>query len=239
MSEYWVKYESDTLIGVDQYFNIKFEEKKTITDLAKTSFVLSPKAQNNPKMGLLSNPDRKVFWNKDIFTYVSSIADNKQNDTTEVLSQKELKIGDTLTTKKAFVILKSLSPHPTNPLLPIRPNLISIAAQLEIISVEGKKYYAEPIYYIDGNYEKNIPAEVEQLAMNLKFEKLNTENNSIKLSAVEIMTPQQFVILKAIKFPMINLLWLGCIIMGIGFVISIMRRRKEYRIIADGLPESS
>jgi cytochrome c-type biogenesis protein CcmF len=43
--------------------------------------------------------------------------------------------------------------------------------------------------------------------------------------------PPQFIALKAMVFPYINLLWLGSIIMIIGFMISIFRRAGEYKTI--------
>jgi cytochrome c-type biogenesis protein CcmF len=40
---------------------------------------------------------------------------------------------------------------------------------------------------------------------------------------------RDYIIMKAIVFPFINLLWGGTIIMVIGFAISIVRRIKEYK----------
>jgi cytochrome c-type biogenesis protein CcmF len=37
-------------------------------------------------------------------------------------------------------------------------------------------------------------------------------------------TVTQYLTLKALKFPFINLLWLGTIIMAVGFVVSMVRR---------------
>jgi cytochrome c-type biogenesis protein CcmF len=37
-------------------------------------------------------------------------------------------------------------------------------------------------------------------------------------------TVTQYLTLKTLKFPFINLLWLGTIIMAVGFVISLVRR---------------
>ncbi|HEY6899181.1 MAG TPA: hypothetical protein VI233_01000 [Puia sp.] len=39
-----------------------------------------------------------------------------------------------------------------------------------------------------------------------------------------------FIALKVLEFPQINLLWIGTIIMIIGFVMSLMWRRKQARL---------
>ena len=41
--------------------------------------------------------------------------------------------------------------------------------------------------------------------------------------------PQRYIVMKAIMFPYINLLWTGTIVMLIGFFMSIRRRLKENR----------
>lgn len=40
-----------------------------------------------------------------------------------------------------------------------------------------------------------------------------------------------YVILKAIEFPFINILWAGCIVMVIGTVIAIIHRNKQNKAI--------
>lgn len=56
--------------SIDKYFKIAFIKKdgqgKTVD-----SFVLEPKTQNNPKMGLLAEPSTRHFLYKDIFTHVN------------------------------------------------------------------------------------------------------------------------------------------------------------------------
>jgi len=41
---------------------------------------------------------------------------------------------------------------------------------------------------------------------------------------------KKWVVMKAIKFPFINLFWAGNILMVVGFLISIFRRNKEIKI---------
>jgi cytochrome c-type biogenesis protein CcmF len=52
---------------------------------------------------------------------------------------------------------------------------------------------------------------------------LPKENGAV-IGIKEPRTVQDFLTLKVYKFPFINLLWLGTIIMAVGFVISMVRR---------------
>ncbi|MEI9934898.1 MAG: hypothetical protein WDM71_08625 [Ferruginibacter sp.] len=51
-----------------------------------------------------------------------------------------------------------------------------------------------------------------------------TENKKVQLGVKESDTIIDFVTLKAYIFPYINLVWLGLVLMAIGFVLSIVNR---------------
>ena len=51
-------------------------------------------------------------------------------------------------------------------------------------------------------------------------------------------TQRDYVVLKAIKKPLINLLWIGTIILIIGFVMAIIRRYREFRLMRDKFAEN-
>ena len=57
------------------------------------------------------------------------------------------------------------------------------------------------------------------------FDKIETETGKVQLTISETkVAKKDFVILKAIKFPFINVLWLGCIIMMIGIALAVYTR---------------
>ena len=59
---------------------------------------------------------------------------------------------------------------------------------------------------------------------NLIFQLNNVDGNNVQLGIKEPNSVLQYVTLKAYKFPFINLLWGGVLIMVAGIVISIVRR---------------
>ena len=54
--------------------------------------------------------------------------------------------------------------------------------------------------------------------------------DKVELQVKESNTLMQYVTLKAYKFPFINVLWAGTIIMVIGFFISAMNRRERKKL---------
>jgi cytochrome c-type biogenesis protein CcmF len=80
---------------------------------------------------------------------------------------------------------------------------------------------------IRDNYAARIPDENEALGIRLTVLKIIPENDSMIMG---INTSQKdYVILKAIEKPYINLLWIGTIVLMIGFTLSAVRRTRELK----------
>jgi len=110
---------------------------------------------------------------------------------------------------------------------------IAIGARLRIVDIRNKQFYADPIFVIRGNYTMPIAANVEPLGLKFEFTKLNPDNGKIDITLYEKQKSDNFIILKAIIFPFINILWLGCFIMIIGITLSIFNRVFKTKIIAE------
>ena len=101
---------------------------------------------------------------------------------------------------------------------------------LEINSA-GKVYQAEPMFLIKGNNTFDFARKVDELDLKFRFSKVLPDEKKVELQIFE--KPQQakdWVVFKAIEFPFINLYWAGTIVMVVGFLLSIFRRRKEAKL---------
>jgi cytochrome c-type biogenesis protein CcmF len=87
------------------------------------------------------------------------------------------------------------------------------------------RYVAYPALYMkDGiGHFANDTVFAQNLA--LQFDKV--EGRKIELGIKESAGMVPFVALKVLEFPQINVLWIGTIIMIIGFVMSILWRRRQ------------
>ncbi len=230
MNDYWVTYVGDTIQGPNTLHIVRYEKKKKETDSPAEVFTLYPNSQVNPKMGLIANPDTRHYWYKDVFTHVSSISDNTKKAEEAVNKKLEIEIGKT----KAFddqllILVERINPNPLGiGFVPMEGD-IAAGAILQVAHKNGEKYTAEPIYYIRNSQENSQEAVVDELGLTLKFEKILPEKNSIVLDVIQRKVGAEFIIMKAIVFPHINLLWLGCIVMSIGFIISMMNRYQEIK----------
>ncbi|MBS1618857.1 MAG: hypothetical protein JST76_10085, partial [Bacteroidetes bacterium] len=190
-------------------------------------FSLFPNAQINPKMGMVANPDTKHYLTKDVFTHVSSVPDNSKLK--EKSNNFELAVGDTFFTKKNFVVFKALDNKPPLPVGVDKDNKLVVGAKLEIKSLDGNVMEAEPVYIINmaDNTTASEPFENEQMGLNISIGRINPDTKKFTFVVNEKELASDFIIMKAIIFPGIKLVWIGGIITFLGVLLSMYRRMGE------------
>jgi cytochrome c-type biogenesis protein CcmF len=231
MNEYEVTYTGTKEEKPNHYYEVNYVRKDSASGKVAEEFKLLPNAQLNPKMGLIANPDTKHYWNKDVFTHVSSVPDNTNlKDTTITL---EAAVGDSFFTKTAFLKVESLNPNPVLPADFDRNGKLLVGINVVAKDEESRTFTAQPVFVIDmkdGNSVSSIPAEVKELGLNMEVLKIDPTSKKITLQVRETEKPVDFIIMKAIVFPYINLVWLGGIITFLGALLSMWRRSKENKL---------
>jgi cytochrome c-type biogenesis protein CcmF len=83
---------------------------------------------------------------------------------------------------------------------------------------------------VQNNESTSIDAILEEMGLKIQFAGIEPEKNQ-PLFKVWRKVPDEkpFILIKAIIFPMINLLWAGCVLMAIGTIIAIYQRVKLNR----------
>lgn len=228
MQDYILTYLGDSTSSPNTFYKVNY---KVTSDDGKImeEFTLYPNAQVNPKMGLIASPDTRHYFTKDIYTHVTSVPDKSSQ---EALTEDKFKNyliakGDTVIIKRAEtiynVILESLNPAPENKNYKREEVDIAVGANLKIKSVL-KDYSVEPIYFIRDNREMIVEDKIDELGMYFRLTKIHPEQNKVELQVAEIEPIKDYIIMKAIVFPYINLLWIGTIVMITGFLLAIRKR---------------
>jgi cytochrome c-type biogenesis protein CcmF len=237
MSDYDATYKGDSTSSQDSrtFYKVLFQRKDSATQKVLESFMLYPDAfvNTNGKQGLSANPSSKHYWNKDIFTYVNSVSAKVNAGQADTAQFKSFKIGkgDTIFLSKAFIIFQGFSTDIKGERFIKEPNDVAVAAQLDVYNLEGKINTVEPIYYIRGKSE-NFVDDTTSSAVGAvaRLAKIIPEENKAEIQIKEIEQVKSWVVLKAIVFPHINLVWGGTILMVLGFLLSMWRsitKKKE------------
>ena len=226
MGRYMVTYTMDTTNPRDRkrYFEIDFKAKD-----GTEQFKLYPDViKNNKGMeGFAANPAAKHYWHKDIFVYITSFQENRAADTVS-FKNRAVKVNDTLFYGNGMMILNKVSVNPADLASKYNKDETALFLDMTIISKEGKQYRAYPGIALKGQELRSLPDSVISQSLVLKFNKvINQDKGELEIGVKESGNITDLITLKVYEFPMINLLWLGIVIMVIGFVMSIVQRVKQ------------
>lgn len=227
MGEYLVTYTGTKEDKPNTIYSIKYQ-KQDKAGKTTEEFVLNPNAQVNPSMGLLANPDTKHYITKDVFTHVSSVPDNRSLKDTTTLHK--LQVGDTLFLRNSYAIFDSVNSNPATPEGMTRDNKLMLGVQLRIATLDKQYGTIEPVFVIDladNNNISTVPAGIEKLGVTFDLVDIKPESKEFTIQVKEKELATDFIIMKAIVFPYINLVWLGGIITFLGTFVSMYRRYKE------------
>ncbi|WP_161889824.1 cytochrome c biogenesis protein CcsA [Pontibacter russatus] len=201
------------------YYQVLYKERE-----GDDEFTLYPRAQVNPNMGLLASPDIKHFADKDLYSHVSSVPDPNEEKDWGDLQEFDVAAGDTIILNDYVAVFNGIERIDQVPGVVLAEGDVAVQADLKIMG-ERKDYHAHPVLMIKDQMMGRVPEEVADLGLRITFMNIDTQNNRFKIGVNA--TQKDYIILKAMEKPFVNILWIGTIVMSIGFVMAIVRRKRE------------
>ncbi len=230
MGKYMVTYKGDSLNERNRkrYYEIKFVKKAD-----KEEFSLYPDIIENNKgsEGVTPNPDARHYWHKDIFTYLTFLGDPSKIKAQDTATFKvtNIRLGDTLFYSNGIMIVNNVLVNPKNDRYNFATTDTALALDISIIAKDGNRYNAQPLLKVVNGQIERVPDTVMAQSLVLQFNQVkNQQQGMLELGVKETSGVLDFVTLKAYEFPFINVLWLGIVVMFIGFVMSITQRLKQH-----------
>lgn len=225
MGKYLVTYKDEKVKGRETFFQVDFVNVKDTAN-GKVAFTLYPSLNENTRMGNVYNPDTRHFIDKDIYTFISfSQKSNGEadNDGYSKKLEQPMDLKDTLVIGQNFLILDNIETLMKNDDV----NNAKIIAQFQIVSMQKGNLNTEASFEVkDGELLRNDGI-VNELNLKLRFENVSAEPNSKAIIIGVYEKQQDFIVLKAIVFPFIPVLWIGIVLMFSGLSFSIIRRRSK------------
>ncbi len=218
---YASKGDTVTIHPENLYFQVDYKKENG------EQFTLYPRVQINDNMGNVASPDIKKYAGKDLYTHISYAPYLTPDEKVEWSESKEeaVKIGDRFFIDDYNAQLENVEKINNNEAYGFNPNDIAIKATISIATENGP-VTIEPIYAIRDRMVARVPVYDNNLGIRLFFTNIDVESGEFTF---EVSTTQKdFIVLKAISKPGINLLWVGTLIMIMGFVVAIRRRYVEF-----------
>jgi len=228
MGAYWATYvgnDSVDLRNKTTYFRVHFDKKDGSEQFdLYPNYIKVTKGQD----GVSFNPDKRHYWGGDIFSYITYATNDDAQDTAQFHNQI-LGFKDTAYFSKGYIVLDTVLVNPDNDRFHFTSRDTALVAKVTVVNSDSTRYTAYPAFYLkddaphymnDTLFRQNVALRLNMVMKDRKFE--------IGIKESPDMVP--FIALKVLRFPQIGLLWLGTIIMIIGFVISILWRRRQAKL---------
>lgn len=232
MGPYLVTYLGDSVVENDPpvtYFKVKYERRDPETNELKESFVLYPDAFVNAKgqEGLSANPDAKHYLTHDVFTYVTSISDPNSKSDTSSFKTHTIKEGDSIFLANGYLRFEGLSRNVTNKGYQSHEGDVAAQAQLTAYNIDGKMGELQPAYVIRHEEILTVNDTLRDLGIYARINKINPQDNTVEFGIRQRSQQDDYIVMKAMIFPFIGVLWTGIIVMAVGFGISWYARRSR------------
>lgn len=219
--------------SINKYFTVSFVEKNK-QGATTDSFVVHPKTQNNPKMGLLAEPSTKHFIHKDIFTHVNYESSMDKKEPYSSFKTDTVTFFEPFRTTSGKIEL-SVDSIQRN----IGANGLEIKLVVKVKSLQDSGWlYPEFLISGDMSSFESKEAASDKLGVVCSISNLkildpdpSKQNLQFIISTGEKTPVWDYIVLQVIEFPWINLVWLGTIIMVLGFVLSILNRIAQSKNI--------
>lgn len=235
MDEYLISYRGDTMIDHIAYYQVDYMKKSN--NGIKNEFSLFPKLITNPRMGNVAEPSTKHFFGKDIFTHVTYVDLDRLKKRMALNGKKEepefnepihitLEKGDTIFGTSFYMVFHGFEALSTMEGLD-DPNKLNVKLRGVFIAnqMNGKSDTLFPIFEIKDSFQFVTPDFSEELGLRIVVDKILDEKQ-IEVSMQELKNnpTNDFIIMKAIIFPGINILWAGCFLLVLGSGLAILKR---------------
>jgi cytochrome c-type biogenesis protein CcmF len=192
----------------------------------KVAATLFPRIQINPAMGgMLPSPDISHGVASDLYTHVSSSMNREVEVEWSKMEEVKVKIGQKFFVNDYVAVLERVDRIDNIGGVALANDDVAVKA---IIRIEGEHdtYTAEPMFLIrDRSTVGRIPSEIGDLGVRLALLNIHPETGEFTLGLNA--RQKDWVIIKALEKPYINVLWLGTGLLMVGFVIAMTRRFRE------------
>ncbi|WP_297338053.1 cytochrome c biogenesis protein CcsA [Algoriphagus sp.] len=208
----------------NDYFKIDYFQNEVL------KFSLSPMSQFNEGMGgLISSPDSKIYLDRDLYTYVAAMNDYedpewKEDEFYEVAPGDQFHVADFVTYFDGAEVLTEIDDYV------LQEGDVAVKAKLRILDYDVEKTL-EPTFIIRNNQVGKLPVVDNELGIKVTLDNILPEQNQFVFKVNQYQ--KDYVVMKAIVKPYINVLWIGSILMLIGFTVAIYRRFDEFKKMRD------
>ncbi len=219
------------ILNAKDTFEINPENTYYEIELRKNGKVeasLFPRVQINPAMGgFVASPDIKRNISRDLYTHVSLPMNREEEPEWSETEEIRTRLNQQFFVNDYVAVLEEVNRIHEIEGFKLSDEDVAVQAKIKV-SGERDSYYADPIFLIkDKAQVGRISSEINDLGVRITLLNIHPDTNEFSLG---LNTRQKdWVIIKAMEKPLINVLWLGTGVLMVGFSIAMVRRFREHK----------
>lgn len=188
-------------------------------------FTLYPRAQVNERMGLLASPDIRHKADRDMYTFVSSVPDPGAESKWEKTETYSVAVKDTFFLNDYVAILDDVARTNEVEGMEIGPNDAAVRARVRVLDKNGE-HILSPTFIIKDRMVGRKAETSEELGVRIQLNEIDPRTG--KFTFAVNRTQRDYIVMKAYEKPLINVLWIGTLVVVLGFLIATIRRYREF-----------
>ncbi|CCG99895.1 cytochrome c assembly protein [Fibrella aestuarina BUZ 2] len=221
---YHAKGDTVALYPENTYYEIEYRDPNG------KIFSLYPRAQVNERMGLLASPDIKRNVGRDLYTFVSSVPDPNAENQWAKTETYAVAMKDTFFLNDYVAILDNVVRTNEVEGVTLGPGDAAVKAQVRILDKE-REVLMQPAFIIREGMVAHPAETSDELGVRLSLNSIDPQTGKFTFAANR--TQRDYVVMKASEKPLINLLWIGTMVLVVGFTMAAGRRYRENRKMVD------
>lgn len=206
-----IEYEAD-----NTYYQVAYTDSKT-----KESYNLYPRFQINQKMGNVASPDIKKFWNKDIYTHVTYITVEDEDREWSPAEEFSVAVKDTFFINDYVAVLEDVKGISEVDGLKLEATDAAAQATVKVLDRDAN-VTMKPIFVIKNQEVWSKPVISNEMGLKMQLTRIDPVNGKFNFAVSR--GQREFIVLKALEKPHINLLWIGTLMVVVGLTIAAFRR---------------
>jgi cytochrome c-type biogenesis protein CcmF len=196
-----------------------------LTDVGGRLHRLYPRVQDNPNMGLAPSPDIKRDITKDLYAHVDRRS-SREDIEWSTLEEIRVRPNQQFFTNDYVATVEKVERIFNVRGVDLDSNAVAVKAFIRVKG-EQREYVSEPIFVIHNRMVGRIPDEIRDLGIQFTLVNIHPETGEFSIG---FSTRQKdWIVLRALEKPYINILWLGTLVVMTGFGIAMTRRIREFR----------
>ncbi|BDS13450.1 cytochrome c biogenesis protein CcsA [Aureispira anguillae] len=237
-----VSYTKNWTEGNAQFFELNFLKKDAegniVDRFITTPNVLHDTLPNGNLKFRAANPNTKHYIHQDVFTlavpswaFFDPEAEEKADTTT--WQPKHIAVGDTFYTNRYYIVYKAndATTYDHKDYKHVEGD-IPVTAILTIKDINTQEEEeARVLYYIRGRQQFSLPTVLDGLGLEFKLTNILPQEGKVIMQVKDKAPKRDYVVVQALIFPGIQLVWIGCIMMMFGLLFSgvqrIQRKKKK------------